>query len=488
MRTLSSNVHRPSRRAAHLTAVAVALVATGLAMTGASPAAGQQVIEPGLHYACTYPSGLRASIVRADVQIRATFPQAGVVGQPIQPAGAALALTLPHSEVASLTGMHAATVTAGMRLTVDVAENHASVTDPWSGQTTAATPLPAAGSAVLTASSTVPSATVKVPGDVTFTAAAFSVLLTPRTAAGGPTNPPVIPLSCQLLPGQQATLATLAVAAASSPSGPGGSASTNPISVGPRRAAATNYCPGYPTGGYKFNPHFPLPKPPPGSKVTHPTPQEACAFIVGFSNARKLNEAALVGPGRSNLSVNIRVVEDLKTGYFQLDSAGELAYKPCATCKVENALPPAHATFLSFGFVPTSATLQITQIGTLNVASVGTTSALKYSRIWSTASIRVYNVLVNGVPLNVGNNCQTQTPFPLVLTGKPPYTLQLGGQLTGTINIPPFSGCGVGENLNPIFDATVSGPGNFVKLTQGNLCTPGPPPFGCPPLPPTPVH
>jgi hypothetical protein len=344
----------------------------------------------------------------------------------------------------------------------------------------------------LTAAGTVPPATVRTPGDVSFTAGALSVLLTPRTATGAATNPPLIPLSCQLLPGQQATLATVPVGAAASSPGPQPTAPVHsgPISVGSGRtaAAAAPFCPAYPKGGYNFNPRFPLPPAPPGSTVTFPPPQQACSYIVGFSNASKLNEAALVGPGISGLSVNIRVVQNLKTKYFQLDSAGELVYKPCATCRSQNALPPAHATFLSFGFMPTSATLQITQIGTLNVASVGTTSALKYSRIWSDAAIRIYNVQVNGVPLNVGNNCRTAAPFRLVLTGKPPYTLQQGGVLTGTVTIPPFTGCGAGENLDSIFTATVSGPGNFVKLTQGNLCTPGPPPFGCPPTPPKPIH
>ena len=79
-------------------------------------------------------------------------------------------------------------------------------------------------------------------------------------------------------------------------------------------------------------------------------------------------------------------------------------------------------------------------------------------------------VLVNGAPLNVGNDCHTVRPFPLVLTGVPPYSLDDGGVLNGTITVPSFTGCGVGENLDPIFNATVSGPGNFVQLTQGNLC------------------
>ena len=109
---------------------------------------------------------------------------------------------------------------------------------------------------------------------------------------------------------------------------------------------------------------------------------------------------------------------------------------------------------------------------------------LKFSQVQSLASIQVENVLVNGTPLDVGSDCHTVRPFPLVLTGKPPYELQTGGVLNGTITVPPFTGCGVGENLDPIFNASVSGPGNFVQLTQGSLCvswvSTGAFPSGCP--------
>ena len=77
---------------------------------------------------------------------------------------------------------------------------------------------------------------------------------------------------------------------------------------------------------------------------------------------------------------------------------------------------------------------------------------------------------VNGTPLNVGRHCQT-VPATVTLTGRTPqYTLLDGGPLTGYVTIPRFTGCGVGENLDPLLTASVSGPRNFVILTQGPLC------------------
>ena len=44
------------------------------------------------------------------------------------------------------------------------------------------------------------------------------------------------------------------------------------------------------------------------------------------------------------------------------------------------------------------------------------------------------------------------------------------GPLTGLVNIPKFRNCGVGENLDPIFNAAIAGPRNFNLLTQGAVC------------------
>jgi hypothetical protein len=258
-------------------------------------------------------------------------------------------------------------------------------------------------------------------------------------------------------------------------------------------------CPPFPVKtGFPFNPHFKLPGyPHKGAIVTHPLPAQGCAFIKGFTNVSKLGGAALVGPGFGNIQVGRRnVINSSHNLYFQTDSTGKLYYKPCPgnapKCKAVAGLPPVTATLLGFGFVPTTATLQITQVGTLNIVSVSTNNILKFSRVQSLASIRIEKVLVNGTPLDVGNDCHSVKPFLLQLTGKPPYSLDDGGVLNGMVTVPPFTGCGVGENLDPIFNATVSGPGNLAQLTQGTLCAAwnvsGTFPSGCPPSVPKPVH
>jgi hypothetical protein len=86
-------------------------------------------------------------------------------------------------------------------------------------------------------------------------------------------------------------------------------------------------------------------------------------------------------------------------------------------------------------------------------------------------NVRISNVLVDQVPLNVGPNCHSAVPMHLNLVGlSPKYTLFQGGPLNGTVTVPPFTGCGTGgDNLDPLLTGMISGPGNKINQIQGNL-------------------
>jgi hypothetical protein len=299
------------------------------------------------------------------------------------------------------------------------------------------------------------------------------------------------------VPGQRAGLLRAATvtptAARTTPAAAGrGPASPAVAGTAPVAAAKGPPCPPMPPGGLKLNPTLPKPPPPPrGATNTHAPPELGCAYAVGYADVRKQNGAALVGPGLLNLSIGNTVLISVGKNYFQEDSAAQFDFRPCRTCRVEHALPPARVTLLAFGFVPVSATLQLTEIGTINIYGVGTLSALSSNTAWSRMSLRISDVTVDGKKLDVGAHCQTQRPVLIKLvgvsSGPHPYSLQGGGPLTGEITIPPFAGCGVTENLDPLFTGTVSGPGNFAEFTQGSLCTLiGD--LGCPPPIPKPLR
>jgi hypothetical protein len=471
---------RAPRGAVRVIAVAALIAAAGVT-AGSAAAAGQQAVSLRLGYTCTFPSASRP----VSTLVTATFPATGTVGRPVQPTGAGIAVTLPRAAITALARRHT-TVTLTASLGTKVSEGTSRASAIWPNLKSPATAIPRSGPLTLTASGPAPAVTAAAAGVVTVTAGGLSLLaVTTSTADIRPGGPARVQATCVPRAGQDTTLARFAVA------GPAKAKKHAPRAGSPQAGNPAKCIP-FPTG-LKLNPRFPLPKPLPGSRVFH-QPQPGCAYSTGFTNARKLNEAALVGPGLTDLRLGLATYTKFtnKYGFFQQDVAGQFQYHG------RPVLPPARATLLAFGFVPVSATIQISEIGSLNLALISCTPTKNcpnappksVALLFSLVSLRISHVDVNGVPLNVGAHCQTATPFELMLSGVPPaYNVSLiNGVLTGTVTIPPFSGCNDGnENLDRLFDATVSGPGNFVKVTQAPVCTPenG---SGCPPAKPIPKH
>lgn len=120
-------------------------------------------------------------------------------------------------------------------------------------------------------------------------------------------------------------------------------------------------------------------------------------------------------------------------------------------------------------------------------------------------TLRVNSLVVDGVDLGLTDRCQTVEPGDLTLFGKGAYSgepgfdsrypwrtghylVATGGLLTGTVDVPAFANCltSRGEDVSRLLTATVSGPGNEVKLhASAPACqrpvppmTTGPPPPG----------
>ena len=144
--------------------------------------------------------------------------------------------------------------------------------------------------------------------------------------------------------------------------------------------------------------------------------------------------------------------------------------------------PVAHTTILGFGSIPITASLHLNQIvhnGVIVPVTV-TTSGLtvppftqKPAVVTGLLNIRVSNVKVDQVPAHVGPNCHSATPLKLRLIGNhPAYDLFTGGPLQGAQTIPPFIDCGThGDNLDPLLNGMISGPGNMLRMQQGNLAS-----------------
>src|SRR5690348_7969826 len=378
MKRKGRTARRARRAAARITALATVVAAGGLA-AGAASASGTgptAAPSPGasVTYRCRFPTGPRP----VQVAVRASLPATARPGKPIQPAGVSLTMTLPPAAVSGLARLGSATVTAATRLTVSVSEGPSGASVVWPGTTRRPVARPAHGGLTLTATGPVPSVTASSAGEVALTAAGLSVTFTGGRAsvpAPDPARPPVpaaggqnagtpgpgtpgpraerapVEVSCTPAVGQHAALATILVA---------GRSSSQPA----RRASAVVDCPTFPKQGLKLNPRFHHPPPPPGS-VKSTFPSQGCAYTTGYADARKLKGAVLVQPGLTNVELFLLIFQNQKQNYFQADNAAQLDFHGL------HEFPPSTGTFLTFGFVPTTATIQLIEHGTIDIFAVG---------------------------------------------------------------------------------------------------------------------
>jgi len=491
--------------------VAVALAASGVVAKAAETGPQPQAVRVHLAYGCRFPSGQWP--VR--VTVAATFPADVSTGKPIQPTGLRTTVTLPHAALADPTNGGATRVTGSDVLGITVGSGaSASTTERWPGQMTKPVPVPATGLLPLPIPGQAPPVIASTPGPVTFTAGGLRLSLVLNKADGATASPAILQVTCTLNPGQSAILGTVPlVSPVSSPP-----ASPSPSQTGAARTPKGLGVPGRAAG-----------RVPPGcvkrliqGGTTSPT--LGCAHLIGYADVSKQHGAALVGSGPNGIppaaflhadtyATDIGCVPAEPTLAKCLSSHGALHVYFCTVAQLDFhkqlAFPPAQATFLTFGFVPVTAVVELSEVAWPSnhppvedprcdkgfspskpvplpspIISVFTdannsVASQPLVNIGTTfLSLHVSQVAVNGVPLPVGSHCGTAQPMLTVLTGHGTnapvtgYTLATGGPLTGEVTIPSFVNCGVGENLDPLLNASIAGPANFQLITQGTLCTP----------------
>ena len=418
--------------------------------------------------------------MRVDVTIAATFPEVATAGRRVQPTGVQLTARLPAAAVAALRASGATAVSSTAFLSVEASQRTTKTTS-WRGQAPAQ-PLPQAGSLTIVAPGHAAPVTVTSRRTVTFTAAGLTLAL----RLGG------------------------ASAASDSPSPASASPSPSPSATGLRVACIPASHQGITidaitAAGASSKPH-------PNSRAHHPKRKlpkgcgqikvrgsgvPVCGYITGYSDVLKLYGAALLQPKRpakpALVNIDFAYRHVFKPGRLIEFSTGELYYRG------HHELPPIRTTFLAFRFVPVTATLMVTELTPIKIRSVSGISGLPFPlfvRATTRVAIRISDVEVNGVPLAIGPHCRPVSSTKLTLTGRgdntiPPrgYTLGGGGPLSGRLTIPAFTHCGVTENLDPLLTGSISGPGNYTRMTQGKLCGPSQPQdWTCPPPVPKPIH
>lgn len=279
--------------------------------------------------------------------------------------------------------------------------------------------------------------------------------------------------------------------------------------------------------------------PAPGLPLFHQVPTQ---LPLGEKNLNKVTDtqfgatdsalvAGAVDAGRPRLSVSLPIslvgVDQVNRTHYQVPSPRKgishfqtaidfvnLVYvqSPAGTSPAYGVLPPLTATTLAFGMVPVRTTVVLAQPreGVTAAQPLGTPVPLVANAYEDTSTcglvcaqdikydvtmtgqllLTLRDVLVDGTPLDVGSACTTTTPVTISVVskfGNPDptrptgfYSPITGGDLYGTLTIPPFTGCrgASGEDLSPLFTNALSGPDNAVHLNQGAVgqgflgCTP----------------
>ncbi|MBE1531801.1 DUF6801 domain-containing protein [Actinomadura algeriensis] len=451
------------------TAVMAAAAAIGLAALvtggGAAPARAREA-DATLKYACALPDGTSQV---AGVRVRAEFPAGGTAGEPVAPGRATVTATLPAAAVAAVVPEGAAAVAGTAELAVVAAQNGTSTPTAWPGLAApAATPQEGAD-LVLEASGDVPPVTPAGSGDLTFAAAALTLTLDPRDAQGRtPEGAKPVAVTCEPVADQDVTLATVPVTAG--PSGAPEATAAPDAPVAPRAAApgtAAEEAPGET----------------PAECGTYEGPDSTwmggCIYLSGFSNVTKLDGATIINDPEFADPALTNVI-------YKITSTGaELRQRFVSPLR-------SRSTFLTFGLMPTTATMELTQMplepgGPVYGAVEAITNletGVQTVKAHMKMSIRLYDVSVKGTPLDVGGRCRSSVPAEFELTGTMTNILE-GGVLDGTFAIPSFEGCGAAEDLDPLFNATVSGDKNLLRVTLGATCIPFAQ-ISCPPVLPEP--
>lgn len=303
--------------------------------------------------------------------------------------------------------------------------------------TVAPTPLPETGDVTLTATGTVPEIAINTIGSVTFdvTAPKLALAAVPAPdAAAAPDAPPAPPIACTLDPDQQATLGTILVQPPAKPD-PGQKAALG-------AAAALDD------------------EPPPPNEYTVPL---GLITIFTRSTVARLGATVVADPA---ILVNAFFTVDLDTGGSRV--SGSAVFKP------------ATASFLGFGFVPVTATVEFLPLDYQNSKMIEVGGGLYTGDdgyVWLSTELsvmgRVSGVKINGVPFDVGPDCVTKKAIKLEVSGHyDPFST--GHIQDKDFTLPEFRDCGSGgQDLTPLLSGMSAGGGNqaFIDTYNLNGCT-----------------
>lgn len=437
--------HSARRRPASLALAVLGALSIGTgALTGVSSAstetptpaappplsAGEQSVSKDIVLDCPFaaPAGSQQITLTVSATVPATVP----VGSALKFRSLTASFTLPRAVAVQLAPDAPDGIRGGLTLDLTARQGDKSTAMP-APFTIGATPLPPAGDVKLTATADLPEQAITVPGKVSFDVGAPTIAVKPAADGAAETAP----VACALLPDQTTTLASILATGA-------------PTTV-PKKPAEPSTAP----------------SPPPSARRDAATPQDDPPFplitpldyvqVAATSSVYRLG--ATVASARTGVLNGTWTVLLIPPDYLQHDPS---------TISGNVGFRPVDATFLGFGFVPVTATVEFLPVDYRNSKLIEFTGKLVLSGDFLTTHIQVMarmsNARINGVPLDLGPDCVTAKPISLSLSGA--YSALKGGILSTDPNspdpdyrgfaLPPFVHCGTAEPLSPLLTGMAS--------------------------------
>ncbi|WP_374101009.1 DUF6801 domain-containing protein, partial [Streptomyces phytophilus] len=216
-----------SPRTGRLTVIAAGALVAGL-LPAAGSAAEEGAVSVSAGYVCEGAGGTAADL---PVEFMGSFPASVRSGEAIRPGDLTMSATLGGGLLDGLPAEEGATVGGSASVAMSVAQGQESADYPWAGATAEPAEVSADGTATVSFSGGMSSATAGGAGDVVFTLGPLTLELQgtppePGDASSPPADPadpaddpadPADPagpgattLTCTLADGQDATLATVA--------------------------------------------------------------------------------------------------------------------------------------------------------------------------------------------------------------------------------------------------------------------------------------
>ncbi|MEQ0558622.1 DUF6801 domain-containing protein [Amycolatopsis sp. NEAU-NG30] len=466
---------RLTRRTATRGAIALACavsVTTG-AFTGTGSAAPGEPGDaaPGRHetsktLVTTCPFADPVGPLELAVKTTASLPTSMTVGQPSTIDGLAVTFSLPRAAAQQLLGT-GTTLEGG--LTFQLLLEQGKVKDTLAvPMTIAATGLPAEGDLPLVATGRLAAFSPSKAGVLRMRVTAPKLALGPT---GAPRDQPAEQVTCTAGNGQDLSFGSIPVlAAAKAPAGtpvPGEKTTPAPRPTGPQKHSLL---------------------------AEEPPPDETTTQVLPLQPNQVDNKTTIAKTGAVIRSKPAALVNGV---WFRIVTPDGFPIRSEVTGEV--AFAPVTVSYLGYGFLPISATVEFLPVDYRHTTMIRSFGTLFEGTLRNHLDVvsRLSDVKVNGVPLDAGPDCVSETPIPIDMIGE--YDPFAGGLITTDpanpdpkfrgFTLPPFKNCGAAEKLSSLFTGQNSGPGNqaTARLTIIPLCQEADH-RACPPVAPIPAE